>query len=68
MIQVLLGVSPLDDHLRTFFAAFLEDGQGMTFLGQVFRRSLADGGVVGETGEDFAEHRTVFEGHSGARC
>lgn len=66
MIQILLDISALHNHLRALFPAGLVYCKRVSLLGQELRRPLADGWVVGEAGQDFADDGGVFKGHSGA--
>lgn len=53
MVQILLRVAPLDDHLGSVFAALLVDSQRVLFV------CCCDGLVGGEACETFAEDGTV---------
>lgn len=58
VIQPLLTVAALHDHLRSWFPAFLVNGEQATFLGGIAR--------VRAAAENLSEDCGVFEGHAGA--
>lgn len=64
VIEILLDISSLDNHLCPVLATLLEDIKGLFLGSQELARGLGDIGAIWESREAFAQNCSILKGHS----